>query len=78
MHRLEMTGEGAVEFSLSGGRSEATVLFGDFGVTPTAETLRVANHKGDLTIEIPGFDAYVGFTIVVRGDHSIRIEQLKP
>lgn len=86
MHRVEVTGEGVAEFTLSGGRSEASVLFGEFGVKDptdggfalTGATLRIVNHKGDLTIEIPAFDAYVGFTIVVRGDHSIRVEQLKP
>lgn len=78
-----ISGEGPAEFFLQGGRSEASIFFGPYGKKITddegdVETVIVQNHKGDLTIEIPHFDMHVGFVITIRGDHSFRVEQLKP
>ena len=58
--------QGVAVFSLSGGSSIVTVH--DRGAE-----IEVENHKGDLTIRIPQFDAHDGWTIDVTGDHRFVI-----
>lgn len=86
-YRISLNQEGnAAEFTLSGGVSEARILFDTFGVkdvtdggaTLTDETVVVTNHKGDLTVSIPAFDSYgAEFVIRVRSDHRISVEQIR-